>query len=375
MRMRHRLTRHPLARAWGLEAINQLRRWWTGGKSPRSCLIAVVGGGAIGVAVLLAAHWWPLVLDVAAPHLITICMVVALQAAVLVHRGRHKWTAIYSNNWLSTMPVPCRAFTRMIALRSFLWPLVFLSLLALISLLADVTWHGHLPLTLLLGCGVATMVGSLLGWWLPQQRVPESSRSPPIYAVTSGGSSLATLAGLSRWPGAQAKVCLQPRSLTRLLLPAMLTLHMDVSANVAVAVLAVWALTIYLFVLLRAIVQVAREGARWLGPTPLTLVRFAWAVGRRPALIQLQWTVIVTGLLVALGCKPIVVMRVAQWWLAVVSVTSSIVLTHSFQSRPMRLKLLASVCALAVIERFKQHLALPCALGISAWQFRKAVRK
>ncbi len=92
----------------------------------------------------------------------------------------------------------------------------------------------------------------------------------------------------------------------------MLLLPLDVSGNMAVALLGVWALALYLFVLLRATVHVAQEGASWLRPTPLTFKRFAWAILRDPLLKQLQWTLMATAFLVALGCKPLTAVRVAE---------------------------------------------------------------
>jgi len=179
---------------------------------------------------------------------------------------------------------------------------------------------------------------------------------------------------LSRWTETQTRVWLQPRSLARLLFPAMLLLPMGTSANLAIAILSLWVLALYLLVLLRAMVHVARAGASWLQPTPLTFYRFAWSVARRPLCKQLQWTLLATVLLMALGCQPIVAARVAEWWLALVTVTSGVALGRAYHSKAMRLRLLVSVCAMAVLERFRQHLALPCALLISAWHIREATR-
>jgi hypothetical protein len=84
----------------------------------------------------------------------------------------------------------------------------------------------------------------------------------------------------------------------------MLVLPMDISGNVAIAILALAILAMYLSVLLRATVQVARESAAWLRPTPIRLGQFAWAVLYRPTLRQLQWTLLGAILLIAQGSMP-----------------------------------------------------------------------
>jgi hypothetical protein len=368
------MRRHPLVHAGWLETANRLRSGDADLRPTRTWLPVVAILAAIGVAISLGIRWWPLVLGVAELHLTAVGILAALQSSVLVHRGRRKWTAVYSSNWLSTLPITRRAVVGMIAMRSFLGPLVLLLLLIGVQLAAAALQGPEgLAFSLLAVCTAATLVGGLLGWCLPQ-RAPVQPSPVRMYAVISGGSAAATLAALSSWSVAQTKVWLQPRTLARLFLPAMLLLPLDVSGNVAVALLGVWALALYLFVLLRATVRVAQEGASWLRPTPLTFNRFAWAILRDPLLKQLQWTLMATAFLVALGCKPLAAVRVAEWWLAVVSVTSGIAVAHAYQSRSMRLKLVASVCTLAVIERFRQHLALPCALLFSAWQLRRVAR-
>jgi hypothetical protein len=299
----------------------------------------------------------------------------ALQASMLAHWARRKWTAIYSGNWLSTLPTTRRATLGAVALRSFLGPLLAWLVLTSAVLLSSrtVPGSGSLIAPWLATISVATVVGALLGWFLPYRNTDDMSLVT-LHSLGSGPSGAPTLAGLSGWTAVQAGMWLRPRSLARLLLPAMLALPMDVSANVALALLFVWAVALYLLVLLRAMVHVARAGAAWLRPTPLTFHRFSWAVARYPLLKQAQWTLVAAGFLIALGCKPLLAVRVAEAWLALVSVTSGIALAHAYRSRSFRLKLLMSVCALAVVERFREHLVLPCALLIAGWQLRRAAR-
>jgi hypothetical protein len=367
--------RSPLLAALRLETTNQLRAWYLPGRRIRRWLAVAMITAAAGAVIALATQLAPQLLRVVAPHLLTVNILVAMQASLLAHWGRRKWTAIYSGNWLSTLPVSRRQRARMIALRAFVASAPLLALPPALALLAQLCapGSGAIASALLTGIGIATAVGALLGWYLPARDTRHALPALP-YVAAPGACAVPRLAALSRWTETLTRVWLQPRSFARLLFPAMLLLPMGTSANLAIAILSLWVLALYLLVLLRAMVHVARAGAGWLQPTPLTFYRFAWAVARRPLFKQLQWTLLATVLLLALGCQPIVAARVAEWWLALVTVASGIALGRARQSKAMRLRLLVAVFAVAALERFKQHLALPCALAISAWHIRKAAR-
>ncbi|HEY8051533.1 MAG: hypothetical protein ACHQD6_08150 [Steroidobacterales bacterium] len=369
-----RKTARPLMTALRLEATNQLRAWFGAGRRGQSALAVAGIAGALGAVMFLARPFAPALLRAAAPHLLTLSILVGFQASVLIHLARRKWTRHYSSNWLATLPVTRRQFLAITALRSLLSAALMLGLAPAAVLLARLCVPGSAAVTsvLLTGIGIATATGALLGWFLPAR---DTQRSDCVPRHAPGPeASLKGLAALSHWTQTQTGMWLQPRSLARLLLPAMLLLPMGTSGNVAIALLCLWSLAIYLFVLLRAMVHVARDGASWLRPTSVTFYRFAWAVARRPLFKQLQWTVSAAVLLIALGCQPQLAARVAEWWLALVTLTSGIALSRAYQSKTMRLRLIASVCVLAVLERFKQHLALPCALLISACYVREAAR-
>ncbi|MFZ0007209.1 MAG: hypothetical protein WAK94_03120 [Steroidobacteraceae bacterium] len=372
--LRERLRRYPLLAAAYLEGANRLRSWRAQTRLARSWFAAgaLLGVAGAGIAAAVAATVSLVALK---SHLMTVGILVALQASMLAHWGRRKWTAIYSSNWLSTLPTTRRATLTAVAWRSFLWPLLAWLVLTSAVLLSSRTVTGLSGLTvpLFAAISVATVIGALLGWFLPYRNTDDMRLVTP-HSLGSGPSGTPTLAGLSSWAAVQTRVWLRPRSLARLLLPAMLALPMDMSGNVAVALLFVSAVALYLLVLLRAMAHVARAGAAWLRPTPLTFRRFAWAVARHPLLKQAQWTLVAAGFLIALGCKPLLAVRVAEAWLALVGVTSGIALAHAYQSRSFRLKLLISICALAVVERLREHLVLPCALLIAGWQLRRVAR-
>ena len=120
------MRRHPLVHAGWLETANRLGSGDADQRLTRTWLAVVAILAAIGVAISLGIRWWPLVLGVAELHLTAVGILAALQSSVLVHRGRRKWTAVYSSNWLSTLPITRRAVVGMIAVRSFLGPLLLL---------------------------------------------------------------------------------------------------------------------------------------------------------------------------------------------------------------------------------------------------------
>jgi hypothetical protein len=373
--LRGRLRHYPFLAAACLEGANRLRNWCVQTRLARSCLIACALLGIVGAVIEAARAGAPASLVALKSHLMTVGILVALLASILAHWGRRKWTAIYSSNWLSTLPTTRRATLEAVALRSLLGPLLTWLVLTSAGFLSSWTVPGSSTLIApwLATISVATVFGALLGWFLPHRNTDDMSLVT-LHSLGSGASGVPTLAGLSGWTTVQARMWLRPRSLARLLLPAMLALPMDVSANVALALLFVWGVALYLLLLLRAMVHVARAGAAWLRPTPLTFHRFAWAVARYPLLKQAQWTLVATGFLIALGCKPLLAVRAAEAWLALVSVTSGIAFAHAYQSRNFRLKILISICALALVERFKEHLVLPCALLIAGWQLGRAAR-
>jgi hypothetical protein len=222
---------------------------------------------------------------------------------------------------------------------------------------------------LLVTCAVAVFVGSLLGWWLPRRTPPSAAvpRSPVIGPPATGRASLGALA---QWGTLQTQRWFKPRIISRLVAPAVLILPMGISANLALAVLGLWVISLYLLIMLRASVHVARSCAQWLQPTPIRPARLAWALGWLPLLKQLVWTLAAVLLLVALGVRPLIAARLAEGWLAIASLVSTLVLAQARGLRHLRLRALFSFGLLAVLERWRAQWVIPAALLISIWQLR-----
>jgi hypothetical protein len=361
------LRRRVLLYAWWLESLNRATRK----SSPWQLATAVLA--ALGLVAWLATFWGPAVVVSAARHLFSVGIVMALQSALLTNRGRGKWTEFYSQSWLASLPLDRQAWKSMVALRACCPPAAILvgvmAALLLMGMLAVVSRAALFSVAA--SCAVGTCIGVLIGWYLPQRDaempLPASSR---VHRTTGHTAALSAISG---WPLVQTKVWLRPRSVARLMIVA-LGLPMDVSGNIAVAILWIFIVGLYLWVLLRATIEVAGQGAQWLRPTPLSFARFAWAVIRYPLLKQLLWTAATAGMVTALGVDPLEALSFAELWLAIFAAVSSIALAHAYESPGMHLKIVLSVCFLAAIETVKHHVALPCALAFSGWQLNKAAR-
>jgi hypothetical protein len=316
------LRRRVLLHAWWLESFNRLTRHGL------SWQLATALLGAFGLSAWLATDWGISILALAERHLFSAGILLALQTALLTDRGRRRWTEFYSQGWLSALPVDQRTRNTIIVLRG-----CFPAAAALIGITIVLLAAGALErigagivLSVEVSCAVGTIAGVLIGWWLPRRDAPIPR--PTSSLLHRRSESKPGLSAISHWPLLQTKVWLQPRSIARLMVVA-LGLPMDVSANVAVALLWILIVGLYLVVLLRATIKVARQGAKWLQPTPLSFARFAWAVIRYPLLKQLLWTAATACMAIAAGIDPLKALSLAELWLAIFAALSSIALAHA----------------------------------------------
>jgi hypothetical protein len=361
------LRRRALLYAWWLESLNRGTRKGLSWQRTTAVLVA------LGLMGWLVTFWGPSVLVSVGRHLFSAGIVMALQSALLTNRGRGKWEDFYSQSWLASVPLDLQARKTIVALRSCCPPaailLGFLAVLLLTGMFAHVSRAAIFSAAG--ACAVGTLGGVLVGWWLPQRdREMPFAASSLVHGKTGHVGALSAMSG---WPLMQARIWLRPRSVARLMIVA-LGLPMDVSANIAVAILWIFTVGLYLVVLLRATIEVAGQGAQWLRPTPLSFARFAWTVIRYPMLKQLLWTAATAGMAIALGLDPLKALSLAELWVAIFAAVSSVALAHAYESRAMHLKILLSVCFLAAIETVKHHVALPCALLFSGWQLNRAAR-
>src|ERR1700728_1308262 len=281
--------RHPYIRASHFEFRNRLASWRRASTQLSSWGWVFGAIATLALALLAIRPSATVVFNILRVHTTTMDLLVALQASLLAHLGRRKWTTICARDWLSSLPVTRWAARGRVALRAIAPTLVLPLLTTAVVLFAglDRPQPAESAAPIMVGCLVATVVGDFLAWLLPLR---DPGRAPRLMAATTRfrHGPATRLLPLSGWPLIQVRAWLPPRVFARLMVPAMLLLPMDVSANVAVAVLFLWAVAWYLCALLCALVRITRDGAHWLRPTPLRFRRFAWAVARGSLFKQVQ---------------------------------------------------------------------------------------
>lgn len=355
--------RLPLLNAWWMEARCRM------GLHART--LAMVIPAALALLIYLPLRFAPLLRDAVTAHPVILDVLVAVESSVLAQLARRRWEVAYAGNWVSSLPVSGRQRQAAIALRATIYPASILMVLVVVALLV------RAPIALLAALPIATVAGTLLGWCLPQAADEHSASTLATVGQWPQKPLLIspTLTALSGWSAAQARLWLRPRSMARVLAPVMLSLPMGTSGNLAVALMTVLMLMVYLCVSLIAMRKVMRDSDGWLRPTPVTVLRLARALWTRPLLQQLQWTLLASTLIVAMGAPAPFAVRLAQWWLAMVTLTSSIQLAQLRAGRPVVSRLIVSLGALLLLDRLKQHLLLPCALLISAWHLKKGIHE
>jgi hypothetical protein len=356
--------RNPLLYAWWLETVGQITKL-------RGALFI----GAVVAGIILALSFGSQLLAAATPHVITIGMVAAILTSVWVQSSRHKWSAYYSEGWLAGLHVSRAAVTRTIALRSVLLPTLAAAALAALLAVAGLHTAGQRTTTAHLSgsLGVALITGLLLGWWMPKKKArPRGTRR--LYVVATEGGSVAGLRALSQWTGLLIQQWFDPRALSRLFMVIMLAAPMNTSANQVVVVLALVAIFLYLVVTQLAVLRVMRQCKSWLLPTPVSRRRMVWAVLRSALFRQCLWTGLAAATLVACGLAAMTAVRVAEWWLALCSVTTVLLTADAGRPRANGIKLVVILACMMLADRIRPHLALPTALLVSIFRFRKLER-
>lgn len=202
-------------------------------------------------------------------------------------RAQARLQADATSSWLAALPVAGSSLSRLVLATGarFLGILVFLGLAwavgrattAMASVLALVTAAGALAGTLVglrLGGGAA---GSP-GWHYASVR-----RARPRWAAAP------SLAPLSYWPLAQGRFFSRPKTTSRVVLFALLSIPAgvhDVPGQVAIAVAAGCITFATLLSLFAAALRVAGDAARWLAPTTIRLWTFVGAFVWRVAVKQ-----------------------------------------------------------------------------------------
>ncbi len=276
------LAARPSLRVAGLQWRNLWRRW------PLAAL--GVSGAALSLGALgRSAAIGDLIERVArAPRMVL--AVATVFAATLVLRQRRRVASQWQFHWLAPLPHDLSIATRTAATALVAW-ISGAALIALVSVVAGLpVW---VPARLL-ACGSGGVaLGVLLAAVLSVRGVTGGSIAPPRSRWTAARPSLATAASggslrpLGAWPLAETRYRDRPTIRARSLLLLLLAVPMGTSGGTALAAATGWLLALHLLNLLLSLARCAFGAARWLGPTPLSPMRFAVALSHRIWIAQL----------------------------------------------------------------------------------------
>jgi hypothetical protein len=135
------------------------------------------------------------------------------------------------------------------------------------------------------------VVGALVSYWVPAPKVvelPPGSRYVPHRGAVGANGFIPSLSALGKWPIRQMFASARPKAVARAVMPILLLMPLGSSADSAMIVIAIFAVSGALVLLLSSTISVSRTGCRWLLPLPLRSALLARSLLLRPlALIVL----------------------------------------------------------------------------------------
>jgi len=314
-----------------------LERWRRLGRS-KTAAIAGIGMVASIAAVVAVAHWssgaWLSALD---EYWLLVLIVAGIHSVTSVSRSRRHAMAAWSESWLATAPLSAAAVGVNRAIDCF--ALLFLQYLVACLLLAIVAIAGGefgMVLRPFAALTAGVLVGSAVGWWLPEAKHREQ-REASRYAVHAAAGNTAVLqpsdSGLSHWPVARAMSMGRPEN-SRLLFVcvALFAVQSGTSAVRGLAILLVWTMASYLVSLLSAGVTVAKEAAHWLRSTPVSFVGFAWPLARRALLHQAIGIVVIAAAVFASEAAWLAAVNLVLLWMGLVAAVYAFALSTSYRA-------------------------------------------
>lgn len=218
-------------------------------------------------------------------HTLAIAALAAMVAAVAVSRQRSIERARAARSWVAALPVRPRA--RLIeGLSLVLAPLsVGLALVLGFALLADALLAiAGLPVQ---GCLIAIgwlLLGALLGATigfavrLPKPVTPYPGSRYVPHRATPGRRPVPSVGSLGIWPIRRMFAMLQPKTVSRTLLPVLLMTPLGTTAAAAMLMIGLVGTALAALFLAHSVVAVTHLARRWLAPLPLSLRRLSWLV-------------------------------------------------------------------------------------------------
>jgi hypothetical protein len=360
------LHRHPLALTTVVTVVNRIRRrnaTWRSASDVIAITILVgavltlVGTGAwVGFAVQLAVNYSGVVVAAS-----------GLYAASVMSRRRRTFETARARSWLVATPLASYWSRRPILLTTLTLGWRFaaaVGVAVLLSLNPSVSVEQSLTLSALIAIGIAA--GGLCGWWLSrgptEQGKPASRYAPKPKNETSTAPSSEAL---SRWPITQAFAWGRPENARLLFGAAILTMPGGTGILGALVILGTWTVGSYLVALVIAIPHVGRSASQWLRSTPITFWSFAWPLARRAFLHQVIGTLVVLGVMLALGMSPSTAMYVGALWLAVVVLIWAVSLADCYRARSSATKTAISTFVTLLAEERVHGLGISIAVFIA----------
>jgi hypothetical protein len=310
-------------------------------------LIALIGLISIGlIARSSIAHQ---ALAWIAQHRLIAALSAGVYTLFLVRRQRLHLTLEYTRSWLRAAPFPSRSFVAMTALRVALNVLVQATLVTVLVVSAAVLANQPSTATLWpLLCGL--IAGAIVGAVWPESSAPRQSANSRFIFRVQHVAHAPSLDGLSRWPVAHALAWHRPENSRVLFIAAALSVPVGSSAVLGLVILATWSLASYLFALVRAISEVAREAALWLRPTSVAFHSFAWAITRRVLVHQLIGLSVLGSVAIVAGGTFLNVIYFCVLWLLVTAMIALINVRQQFVGMPSLLRTVTAVALVLAAE-------------------------
>lgn len=304
----------------------------------RTAAIALIGTvvpiAAFGVGV---AHWSDAWLSALHEYWVLVLIVAGIHSVTSVSRSRRHAVAAWSESWLATAPLSAAAVRVNRAIDCF--ALLFLQYLVVCLALAIAAMAGGefgMILRPVAALTAGVLVGSAVGWWLPESKHREQLEASR-YAVHAAAGNTALLQpsdrGLSHWPVARAMSMGRPEN-SRLLFVcvALFAVQSGASAVRGIAILVVWTIAGYLVSLLSAGITVAKEAADWLRPTPVSFVGFAWPLARRALLHQAIGIVVVAAAVFGSEAAWLAAVNLVVLWMGLVMTVYAFAASTSYRA-------------------------------------------
>jgi hypothetical protein len=254
------------------------------------CALALVLGWSYGGALASVLIWLRKNIVIAGTF-------VAFSTLMLVARHRTATRAEFAKSWLAALPVH-----RWVARReAFLLELVpvFAGLAMLTAVLALVElgliWSSqntgrNAGIVDWLWLAGAIIVGGAASYAVPAPKIvvlPPGSRYVPKAQSKRGRPVQPTFSALGQWPVRKMFARAQPRIVARSLVPVLLSVGLQSTADVAMVAVGIFASIAAITLLIPSVIQVSGAATRWLLPLPVYSRELLAAVVRR----SLVWVV------------------------------------------------------------------------------------